>query len=86
VLTAVVIGTHVPIEFVYVLAAVVAGAGALLRPIQNALLPAFARTPRELVAANVASVVHVPSRYAAKAGDGGRAVPSESVRRRTATM
>lgn len=55
VLTAVVIGTHVPIEFVYVLAAVVAGAGALLRPIQNAMLPAFARTPRELVAANVAS-------------------------------
>jgi hypothetical protein len=35
---------------------------------------------------NVASVVHVPSRYAAKAGDGDRAVPSESVRRRTATM
>ena len=55
VLTAVVIGTHAPIEFVYVLAAVVAGAGGLLRPIQNALLPAFARTPRELVAANVAS-------------------------------
>ena len=55
VLTAVVIGADVPIEFVYVLAAVVAGAGALVRPIQNALLPAFARTPRELVAANVAS-------------------------------
>lgn len=55
VLTAVVIGAHAPIEFVYVLAAVVAGAGGLLRPIQNALLPAFARTPRELVAANVAS-------------------------------
>ena len=55
VLTAVVIGANAPIEFVYVLAAVVAGAGGLLRPIQNALLPAFARTPRELVAANVAS-------------------------------
>ena len=44
-----------PIELVYVLAAVVAGAGSLVRPIQTALLPAFARTPRELVAANVAS-------------------------------
>jgi MFS family permease len=55
VLTAIAIGADVPIELIYVLAAVVAGAGSLVRPIQTALLPAFAQTPRELVAANVAS-------------------------------
>ena len=55
VLTAIAIGADVPMEFVFALAAVVAGAGSLVRPIQTALLPAFARTPRELVAANVAS-------------------------------
>lgn len=55
VLTAIAIGTDQPTELVYVLAAAVAGAGSLVRPIQNALLPAFAQTPRELVAANVAS-------------------------------
>ena len=55
VLTALAIGTNLPVALVYVLAAVVAGAGSLVRPIQNALLPAFAQTPRELVAANVAS-------------------------------
>jgi MFS family permease len=54
-LTAIAIGVDVPIAPVYVLAAIVAGAGSLVRPIQNALLPAFAQTPRELVAANVAS-------------------------------
>ena len=55
VLTATAIGTDLPIELVYVLAAAVAGVGSLVRPIQTALLPAFAQTPRELVAANVAS-------------------------------
>ena len=53
--TALVVATEVPVEATYALAAVVAGAGSLVRPIQTALLPAFARTPRELVAANVAS-------------------------------
>jgi MFS family permease len=53
--TAVVVAMDLPMELTYVLAAVVAGAGSLVRPIQTALLPAFARSPRELVAANVAS-------------------------------
>jgi MFS family permease len=54
-LTAIAIGAGMPIALVYLLAALVAGAGSLVRPIQNALLPAFAQTSRELVAANVAS-------------------------------
>lgn len=53
--SAVVLGAGPPVEVTYVLAAVVAGAGSLVRPIQLALLPALARTPGELVAANVAS-------------------------------
>ena len=53
--TALVLALGPPIEVTYVLAAVVAGAGALVRPIQLALLPGLARTPGELVAANVAS-------------------------------
>jgi MFS family permease len=53
--TTVVVAADLPIELTYVLAAVVAGAGSLVRPIQTALLPAFARSPRELVAANVSS-------------------------------
>ena len=53
--TALVVAGDLPVELMYVLAAVVAGAGSLVRPIQSALLPAFARTPGELVAANVAS-------------------------------
>jgi len=55
VLTAIAIGGDLPVESTFVLAAVVAGAGSLVRPIQTALMPAFAHTPRELVAANVAS-------------------------------
>jgi MFS family permease len=53
--TAAIVATDLPTELTFVLAAVVAGAGSLVRPIQTALLPAFARSPRELVAANVAS-------------------------------
>ena len=53
--TAAILALDPPVEVTYVLAAVVAGAGALVRPIQLALLPALARTPGELVAANVAS-------------------------------
>jgi MFS family permease len=53
--TALVVASDLPVELTYALAAVVAGAGSLVRPIQTALLPAFARTPGELVAANVAS-------------------------------
>jgi predicted MFS family arabinose efflux permease len=55
VLIAIVVGSEAPVEVTFVLAAVVAGAGSLVRPIQTALLPALARTPSELVAANVAS-------------------------------
>ncbi len=53
--TALVVASDVPVELTYALAGVVAGAGSLVRPIQAALLPAFARAPSELVAANVAS-------------------------------
>ena len=53
--TALVVAADLPVELTYVLAAVVAGSGSLVRPIQAALLPAFARTPGELVAANVAT-------------------------------
>lgn len=53
--TALVLSVGTPVEVTYVFAAVVAGAGSLVRPIQLALLPALSRTPGELVAANVAS-------------------------------
>jgi hypothetical protein len=53
--TALVVASDLPVEPTYALAAVVAGAGSLVRPIQAALLPAFARTPGELVAANVST-------------------------------
>jgi hypothetical protein len=53
--TAAVIAVDLPVAVTFVLAAIVAGAGSLVRPIQTALLPALARTPGELVAANVAA-------------------------------
>ena len=55
IVTAAVVAAGLPVEATYVLAGIVAGAGSLVRPIQNALLPALARTPSELIAANVAS-------------------------------
>ena len=42
-------------ELAYVLAGVCAAADAIVRPIQVAMMPALARTPSELVAANVTS-------------------------------
>ena len=55
--TGAVVGLGLPIELLFALAAVVAGAGSLVRPIQLSLLPALARSPSELVAANVASSI-----------------------------
>jgi hypothetical protein len=55
--TALVLAADLPVALTFALAAVVAGAGALVRPIQLALLPALARSPHELVAANVTSSV-----------------------------
>lgn len=54
-LTALSIWLDLPLALTFVLAALVAGAGAFVRPIQSALMPAFARTPGELVAANATS-------------------------------
>jgi hypothetical protein len=51
--TAVLLAAEAPVAGAFVLAAIAAGAGTLVRPIQTALLPAFARTPGELVASNV---------------------------------
>jgi MFS family permease len=51
--TAIVIAVDLPVAVTFLLAAIVAGVGSLVRPIQTALLPALARTPGELVAANV---------------------------------
>lgn len=53
-LCAVVIATHAPVIWIYVLAAVAAAAGAPVRPTQATLMPAIARSPHELVAANMA--------------------------------
>ena len=53
-LCAVVIATDAPGWLLYVLAAVAAAAGAPVRPTQATLMPAVARSPSELVAANMA--------------------------------
>lgn len=49
------IAADLPIEALYVVVALEAGVGALSRPLHMALLPAVARTPSQLVGANVAS-------------------------------
>ena len=51
---AVVIATGGPTLLLFALAGIVASAGALVRPTQATLMPAIARSPRELVAANMA--------------------------------
>src|SRR4029078_9467963 len=53
-LCALVIATHTPGWPLYVLAAIAAAAGAPVRPTQATLMPAIARSPRELVAATIA--------------------------------
>lgn len=55
-LCAVVIATDAPVLWLSVLAAVVAAAGAPVRPTQATLMPAMARSPQELVAANMAGL------------------------------
>lgn len=54
VLAAVVIATDGPLLLLFLLAAIAAAAGAPVRPTQATLMPAVARSPSELVAANVA--------------------------------
>lgn len=54
-LTAVVLGLGGPPVLAFALAGAGAAAGALVRPIQTGLMPALARSPSELVAANVTS-------------------------------
>ena len=61
-----------PPPAVYLVAAIDAVAGALLRPIRATLTPALARTPEELVAGNVATVTG--DALAAMLGPGGAAI------------
>ena len=53
-LAALVIATDAPHVWLYVLAGIAAAAGAPVRPTQATLMPAVARSPSELVAANMA--------------------------------
>jgi len=55
VLAMVVMAIGAPIEALYVAVAIEAAAGAVTRPLHMALLPMLARTPAQLVAANVSS-------------------------------
>ena len=79
--TAFVVATELPLELTYVLAAVVAAriAGG---PIQSALLPAFARTPAELVAANVASSTGEGDRHLHRSAHRRLAGRRDRIRRR----
>jgi MFS family permease len=52
---AVVVGLGLPIQLLFLVVAVEAGVGSFSRPLHMALLPAVARTPRQLIAANVTS-------------------------------
>jgi MFS family permease len=52
---AVVVALGLPIQFLFLVVAVEAGVGSFSRPLHMALLPAVARTPRQLIAANVTS-------------------------------
>jgi MFS family permease len=51
---AVLIVSEAPLPWLFVVAAIASAAGAPVRPTQATLMPAIARSPRELVAANVA--------------------------------
>ena len=55
--TAVILTLHAAPELAFVLAGIGAAAGAVVRPIQSALMPALARSPSELIAANVVSSI-----------------------------
>jgi MFS family permease len=52
---AVAVAVDAPIVVAFALATVAASAGAMVRPVQTALLPSLARTPEELVAGNSVS-------------------------------
>ena len=54
-LAAVTVALGLPIQLLFAVVALEAGVGALTRPLHMALLPAIARTPRQLIAANVTS-------------------------------
>lgn len=55
ILAGVVVGLDLPVQLLFVVVALEAGAGALTRPLHMALLPAIARTPSQLIGANVTS-------------------------------
>lgn len=54
-LAIIVVALDLPIQLLFLVVAVEAGVGALSRPLHMALLPAVARTPAQLIAANVTS-------------------------------
>jgi len=54
-LALVVVGLELPIQLLFLVVALEAGVGAFTRPLHMALLPAVARTPGQLIAANVTS-------------------------------